>query len=160
MVFTCFWRFYLVRNCHVGSPKFKMLTQIVALLFTGPYGQLAKVLGRKIVIFMNICGFAIDSCFFITVCKLPSIVLGHSDWYANHGNRRLLLHRFRHSMDILGAIPVGVWRWNGHIPILTLYIYLRKCRFQAFVSAGLLIWLWANLGTGVAFCTSWELYNY
>jgi hypothetical protein len=50
----------------------------VAFFFTGPYRQLAKVLGRKIVIFMNICGFAIDSCFFIAVCKLPSIAPEHS----------------------------------------------------------------------------------
>ena len=41
-----------------------------AFFFTGPYRQLAKALGRKVIIFMNICGFAIDSCFFITVCKL------------------------------------------------------------------------------------------
>jgi hypothetical protein len=52
-----------------GLTKCKVLTSIVAFFFTGPYRQVAKVLGRKIVIFMNICGFAIDSCFFIAVCE-------------------------------------------------------------------------------------------
>lgn len=48
----------------------KLVTKFAAFLFTGPYRELAKVLGRKLVIFMNICGFAIDSCFFIAVCKI------------------------------------------------------------------------------------------
>jgi len=43
---------------------YTFLTFLPAFFFTSPYIQLAKVLGRKIIIFMNICGYAIDSCFF------------------------------------------------------------------------------------------------
>jgi hypothetical protein len=43
--------------------EMQVADNIAAFFFTGPYRQLAKVLGRKMIIFMNICGFAIDSCF-------------------------------------------------------------------------------------------------
>ena len=51
------------------STNCNLLTSFAAFFFTAPYRQLAVVLGRKVVIFMSICGFAINSCFFIAVCK-------------------------------------------------------------------------------------------
>jgi hypothetical protein len=72
-----FWRFYQINDCHTCSSKFRFLTRFAAFLFTGPYRELAKVLGRKIIIFMNICGFAIDSCFFIAACKLLNLVVAY-----------------------------------------------------------------------------------
>ncbi|KAE9371225.1 hypothetical protein N431DRAFT_491624 [Stipitochalara longipes BDJ] len=52
---------------------YTFLACLPAFFFTAPYRQLARVLGRKLVILMNICGFAIDSCFFIAVCYFYTI---------------------------------------------------------------------------------------
>jgi hypothetical protein len=46
-----------------------------ALFFTGPYRQLAKVREGKVIMFMNIGSFAIDSSVFITVCKLLNLAV-------------------------------------------------------------------------------------
>lgn len=40
----------------------------LALLLTGTWGNLAKVLGKKVVIFVNACCLVLQACYFTAVC--------------------------------------------------------------------------------------------
>jgi hypothetical protein len=54
----------------IKSKPVELMTTIAAFFLTGPYRQLAKVLWRKLIIFINVCSFIIESSFFVAVCKL------------------------------------------------------------------------------------------